>query len=202
VSVETCPHYLLLDAGDLERRGGEAKINPPLRPRGEVEALWTGLRSGAVSIVASDHVGWPAARKHAEDIFAVASGAPGLDLMLTLVHDAFVARGLGLATLTSALSEAPARRFGLWPRKGNLLPGADADVVVLDPRDPWVVDPAALVSTAGWSPYTGRTVGSRVRHVFSRGIEVFANGAVLGAPGHGRFTPAGAREPTALVSGA
>jgi allantoinase len=202
VTVETCPHYLLLDAGELERRGGEAKINPPLRPSGEVDALWRGVRSGAVDIVASDHVGWPVARKHGEDIFAIASGAPGLDLMLTLVHDAMMARGLGLATLSRVLSEAPARRFGLWPRKGSLMPGADADVVVLDPHDDWVVDPATLVSAAGWSPYTGRTVRSRVRHVFSRGAEVFANGEVLGRPGRGRFAAAGAREPAALVPGA
>jgi allantoinase len=196
VSVETCPHYLLLDEAELARRGGEAKINPPLRARSEVEALWRLLAAGQIDLVSSDHVGWPARRKHGDDVFGLAAGAPGVELILPLVHDAIGEHGLSLALLTRVLCEAPARRFGLWPRKGALAPGADADIVVFDPEASWVVDPGALVTPAGWSPYAGRRLRGRVERVIARGEEVFDGERVLAAPGRGtHVAPALPREP-------
>jgi allantoinase len=189
VSAETCPHYLLLDESELAHRGGEAKINPPLRA--------APLPSEGLDLISSDHVGWPAERKHGPDIFALAAGAPGVELIVPLVHDA-----LGAAELVRLVSEAPARRFGLWPRKGSLTPGADADVLVLDPRAEWEIDPASLVTAAGWSPYAGRRVRGRVLAAFSRGVQVWDGRAVLTAAGHGRFVPAAISRPapaTALV---
>ena len=189
VTAETCPHYLVLDESELERRGGEAKINPPLRPAEEVEALWRALAGGDLDLVSSDHVGWPAERKRGEDIFALASGAPGLELELALLHDAFRARALPLALLVRAVSEAPARRFGLWPGKGALRPGADADLVVLDPGERWVVEPELLVTPAGWSPYAGRELRGRVRQVLARGETVYRDGELTAVPGRGAFVP-------------
>jgi len=94
------------------------------------------------------------------------------------------------------VSEAPARRFGLWPRKGNLMPGADADVMVLDPELEWEIDPAGLVTPAGWSPYRGRRVRGRVVAAFSHGVQVWDGERVLGNAGHGQFVAAAtAREP-------
>ena len=157
VSAESCPHYLLLDESELTRLGGEAKINPPLR-----RPPW---RCDGIDLVSSDHVGWPAERKRGDDIFALASGCPGVELIVPLVHDAF-----GPEALARLLCEAPARRFGLWPRKGCIQPGADADLLVLDPDAEWEVDPAALVTPAGWSPYRGRRLrGPRDRGVLARG---------------------------------
>jgi len=177
VSAETCPHYLMLDQSELCRRGGEAKINPPLRA--------APLPADGIDLIASDHVGWPRERKRGDDIFAVAAGAPGVELIVPLVHDA-----LGAPALARLVSEAPARRFGLWPRKGSLEPGADADVLVLDPEIEWEIDPAALVTPAGWSPYAGRRVRGRVIAAFSRGVQVWDGRRVLSAPGHGRFVAA------------
>jgi allantoinase len=181
VSAETCPHYLLLDESALVARGGEAKINPPLRD--------APLAPDGLDLISSDHVGWPPERKHGPDIFALASGAPGVELIAPLVHDA-----LGPAALVRLVSEQPAKRFGLWPRKGNLAPGADADLLVLDPDAEWEIDPAALVTAAGWSPYRGRRLRGRVIAAFSRGRLVWDGERVLAGPGDGRFVPAaGAR---------
>jgi len=177
VSAETCPHYLLLDESELLRLGGEAKINPPLRARP--------LPVDGLDLISSDHVGWPPERKHGDDILALASGAPGVELIVALVHDA-----LGAAELVRLVSEAPARRFGLWPRKGNLMPGADADLLVLDPELEWAIDPSALVTAAGWSPYAGRRLRGRVVASFSRGVQVWDGRQVLGSPGQGRFVAA------------
>ena len=177
VSAETCPHYLLLDESELVARGGEAKINPPLRA--------APLPSDGLDLISSDHVGWPVQRKRGPDIFALASGAPGVELIVPLVHDA-----LGARELVRLVSEAPARRFGLWPRKGNLMPGADADVLVLDPELEWEVDPAKLVTAAGWSPYSGRRLRGRVIAAFSRGVQVWNGERAGAAAGHGRFVAA------------
>ena len=174
VTAESCPHYLLLDESELARRGGEAKINPPLRA--------APLPPAGIDLIASDHVGWPRERKHGEDIFALASGAPGVELIVPLIHDA-----LGPRALVRLLCEAPARRFGLWPRKGSLLPGADADLIVLDPALEWEIRAATLVTPAGWSPYEGRTVRGRVLATFSRGVEVWDGQTVTGAAGEGGF---------------
>jgi allantoinase len=185
VSAETCPHYLLLDESELLRRGGEAKINPPLRA--------APLPPDGLDLISSDHVGWPRERKHGA-IFALASGAPGVELLVPLVHDA-----LGAAALAQLVSEGPARRFGLWPRKGSLQPGADADVLVLDPTAEWEIDPSVLVTPAGWSPYTGRALRGRVIAAFSRGVQVWDGDSVRGAAGHGRFVPAGTGKPAAVA---
>ena len=123
-------------------------------------------------------------RKHGPDIFALSSGAPGVELIVALVHDA-----LGPEALVRLVSEAPARRFGLWPRKGSLAPGADADVIVLDPDQEWTIEPEALITPAGWSPYSGRRVRGRVIAAFSRGVQVWDGRQVTVGAGHGRYVP-------------
>src|SRR5205085_4792754 len=98
---------------------------------------------------------------------------------------------LSLARLVSALCERPAELFGLAPRKGRLAPGADADIIVLDPAARWTLEAAGLRSVAGWTPYEGRTMQGRVTHTFVRGQPVIAAGEVVGRPGLGQFIPPG-----------
>lgn len=187
MTAETCTHYLLLDEEELGRQGSRAKINPPLRPRAEVEALWRRLAAREIDWITSDHVGWDAERKEG-GVLTARSGAPSLALTWSLLHDeGVVRRGLPLARLVEVLCERPARRFGLWPRKGVLAVGADADLVLFDPEARFRVDEAALAGSAGWSPYHGRELTGRVETVLLRGQPVYAGGRVVGRPGQGAF---------------
>ena len=192
VTAETCPHYLLLDEGDMDHLGGFGKINPPLRAPDAVAGLWDLLAQGRVDLVSSDHAPWPAERKtDRADIFANASGAPGVETLLPLVYSAGVAAGrLSIEQCVAVLAERPARTFKLFPRKGQLAPGADADLVILDPRVSWTLRAADLHSSAGWTPYEGREMEGRVVRTVVRGKTVYLDGTVVGAPGDGQFVAA------------
>ena len=187
-TAETCLHYLLMDEGELARQGGRAKINPPLRSAHDVDRLWHLLAEGQVAYVTTDHVGWTRDRKETLSIFEAMSGVPALELFLPLFfHEAVVRRGLPVGVVTRLLSEQPARRLGLWPRKGGFTVGADADIVVFDPDRRWRVDEVRLLTPSGWSPYHGRDVVGAVDRVLVRGREVFSQGMLTGAPGQGRW---------------
>ena len=186
-TAETCAHYLLLDDRELERQGSRAKCNPPLRSAAEVEKLWGLLASGCIDIVASDHVGWLRMHKEKPDIRDAKAGFPGVELTLPLLFsEGVVARRLPLHRLLNVLCENPARRFGLWPRKGSITVGADADLVILDPQVSWRVDEAELATAAGWSPYHGRKVTGQIAHVVARGRRVVVDGKLIAPPGSGR----------------
>jgi allantoinase len=186
-TAETCTHYLVMDEDDLRRLGGRAKINPPLRPRAQQDALWRLLAAGRVDQVTSDHVGWARELKDVPDIFAARSGVPGLETTLPLLYsEGVVRRGLPLATLLHVLCEGPAARYGLAPQKGSIALGADADLVLFAPGEEWRIDEREFVCEAGWSPYHGRDVTGRVKRVLVRGATVFTDGEVRGRPGSGR----------------
>ncbi|HSS93938.1 MAG TPA: dihydroorotase family protein [Candidatus Dormibacteraeota bacterium] len=191
-TAETCLHYLLMDEDELARQGARAKINPPLRPRKEMEALWRLLAAGEIAYVTTDHVGWTKERKETASIFDAKSGVPGLELFLPLMFDAAVVnRGFAVSELVKLLSENPARRMNLWPQKGGLAIGADADVIIFDPERTWRVNEAALHTPAGWSPYHGRDLTGSVETVLVRGRQVFTRGEVVGTPGQGRWVRPG-----------
>lgn len=194
-TAETCLHYLLLDEGELVRQGARAKINPPLRSAGDVEDLWRLVGAGRVAYVTTDHVGWTAERKAGASIFVAKSGVPALDVFLPLFFDAAVSRrGLSAGRLAQLLCENPARRLGLWPQKGAIQVGADADLVLFDPDREWRIDESR--TEAGWSPYHGRQVRGAVDTVVNRGRVAFERGRLLANPGDGRWVrPGRALEP-------
>jgi allantoinase len=189
VTAETCIQYLVLDDQAMERLGPLAKINPPLRSRRDVQALWTYLGAGRIDQVTSDHAPWALAQKsNRADIFANASGAPGVETLLPLVYHAGVAGGrISIVDAVRLLAEHPARNFGLFPRKGMLAPGSDADITVLDPDLTWTVRGTELHSGAGWTPYEGMELRGRITHTFVRGRAVYGGGRVVGRPGDGQF---------------
>ena len=140
-------------------------------------------------MVSSDHAPWPAERKsNRADIFANASGTPGVETLLPLVYSTGVANGrFDIEQCARLTAETPARTFGLYPRKGHLAPGADADLVIIDPSAAWTLRAADLQSAAGWTPYEGRPMRGRVIATLVRGRLVYDGQSVLGQPGDGQF---------------
>jgi allantoinase len=191
VSVETCPHYLLLDAArDLPRVKAFAKINPSILKQPERDALWGHVLAGRVDLIASDHAPWLPDRKNKENIFENASGAPGLETSLPLMHDALVVkRGQDPSLVGRLLCSNPARRFCLAPRKGTISLGADADFAILDPRQSFIVDAKKSYSSAKWSPYDGWTTQGKVVRTILRGKTIFDGEKVVGQAGYGQFLP-------------
>lgn len=190
---ETCPHYLLLDESVYARPDGHRfSVTPPLRTPADQRALWEALGRGLLQAVATDHCAFTCAQKdpYREEPARLPSGLPGVETLLVLLYSEGVARGrLGLGRLAWYLSEGPARAFGLWPRKGALRPGADADLVLLDPRARWTLRAQDLHMATDFSPYEGLPVQGRVVGVLSRGEWVYREGEVLARPGRGQFIP-------------
>ena len=187
VTAETCTHYLTLCEDDMLTLGAKAKINPPLRSKKDVEELWELVSKGYVDMITSDHAPWTMERKQNPDIFQNASGAPGVETLLPLMYSEGVAKGrISMLDLVRLISERPAATFGLDHCKGAIAEGMDADLVVLDPKQSYVLDEKTLHSSAGWSPYHGRRVQGKIVYTFVRGKMVY-DGEVVGQPGDGRF---------------
>lgn len=192
---ETCPHYLLLDEAVYARPDGHRfSVVPPLRTAADREALWQALRRRQFQAVATDHCPFTNAEKdaHRDDPTHLPSGLPGVETLLPLLYSEGVAKGrITLRDLAWYLSEGPARAFGLWPGKGGIRPGADADLVLLDPGAKWTVRAQRLHTRTDFSPYEGMTLRGRVMGVLSRGEWLVRDGEILAPPGRGRFIPWG-----------
>jgi allantoinase len=190
VTAETCTHYLVMTEDDLLRLGPRAKVNPPLRTASEQDGLWDLCAKGKVAMVTSDHAPWTLDHKSNPNILDNASGMPGVDALLPVLYSEGVAKGrLSIHDLVRLLAENPAKVFRLSPRKGQIRVGADADLVILDPNIEWEFDEKLGYSTAGWSPYHGRSMKGRVTRTIVRGETVYDGETVLADPGFGQFIP-------------
>lgn len=189
--AETCPHYLLLTSSVYAgARPERFLMTPPLRSLAEQAGLWRCLAAGQISCVGSDHCGYSLDQRVGLDFTQVSPGIPGTETLLPLLYSEGVSTGrITLPQLVRALSTTPAQVFGLYPRKGTLEAGADADLVIFDPREQWAIAPEALHSRAGYSPYEGFVVQGKVRTTVSRGSVVYDRGEFTGTAGRGRFVP-------------
>jgi len=188
VYAETCPQYLTLTQDIIEERGALAKIGPPIRSAGDQAALWTALSDGALQVVASDHA--PKAKDPDGDFIAQGFGSPQIETLLPLTHDGGVNRGrISLVRLVQVLSENPARIFGLYPKKGTVAVGSDADLVVFDPTRPFTIRAENQHSRVGYTLYEGRTVLGWPEATFQRGQRVLWQGEIVAGPGQGQFLP-------------
>ena len=196
VSAETCPHYLALtdaryDAPD-EIEVAKVVISPPLRSAADRAALWAGLASGDLDMIATDHVPDRVAVEKGDAQRGVpfnrlSNGAPGIETLLAVSYSEGVASGrLSVERLVDLLATTPARRFGLT-RKGALEVGRDADVVLFDPAAHRTIRATDLHHSSDYTPYEGLEVTGAVRSVFVRGRPVIRDGAFVGQRGDGQF---------------
>jgi allantoinase len=190
VSVETCPHYLMFTDEDVERLGALAKCAPPMRSVREKEGLWERIAEGKIDWVASDHSPCPPDMKlgSEQDYFAIWGGISGAQSTLELMFDeGFLERGIPLPLLSRLLSEAPAKRFGLFPRKGRIEVGSDADLVLVNPNAPYVLQTEHLLYRHPQSVYTGRSFRCRVTMTINRGKIVYELGQGVGTTHEGTW---------------
>jgi dihydroorotase (multifunctional complex type) len=195
IAAEGCPQYFLLRESDVHEHGTLRKFTPPARSRSDDDEirLWELLRSGVLTHMSSDHAPSTLEQKAAGDIWEAHFGLPGLDTTMTVLLDAAARGHLSYEDITRVYCETPSRVYGLWPRKGRLAPGADADIVLVDPAARRQLQNADVVSKAGWTPFDGRTMTGRAVRTYLRGNLVAADGRSLD-PRMGRYVAgAGAR---------
>jgi dihydroorotase (multifunctional complex type) len=186
VTIETCIHYLTHDT-ECEL-GAVAKVNPPLREPADREALWQGIAAGQIDTIGTDHIHRPMGSKEG-GIWKAQPGFPGLDAFLPALLSEGRRRGIGPEVLLPLTGRNPATIMGL-AQKGAIVPGADADLAILDMNARWVVEKSALATDAGFSIYEGHEMSCRVVHTLSRGRFALREGALQPeAVGHGRFVP-------------
>ena len=188
---ETCPQYLFLDQSLLEGPDGRDFVcSPPLRTERHRRALWRGLARRDLSVVATDHCPFCRADRAlvgATDFSRIPNGLPGLEYRLNLLYQGVVRGTITLERWVELVSSAPARLCGLWPRKGSLLPGADADIVVYDPARTTVLGARSHHMAVDSSPYEGMVLEGGVDTVLSRGVPLVSGDRFVGRAGHGRF---------------
>ncbi len=187
---EACIQYLCMTEEDVVRLRGFGKCNPPFRSADEIPRMWEALLAGRIAYVSTDHAPWPRARKTDSDIFACAAGLTGMQSFAPLMFTLLDERGLSPTLMATYCAERSAQMHGLWPKKGAIRIGSDADFAVLE-RGDFAFDQAAIVDREDqrWSPYHGRSMRARVAATILRGQTVWDGAHVLAAPGTGRFVP-------------
>ncbi len=187
VTAETCPHYLLLTAEDMHRVGPVLRVNPPVRAAGHAEPLWSGLADGVIDMLATDHAPHAIPEKTADDIWDCVSGFGGLETAIPLLLTEVNRGRITLEQYVTWSSLAPARVWGLYPRKGVLDVGSDADIVIVDLEREATIRADRFQSKSKITPFEGfRTKGQPVCTIV-RGRVVMRDGALEGRPGWGRL---------------
>ncbi|MEU7045648.1 dihydropyrimidinase [Streptomyces varsoviensis] len=194
---ETCPQYLFLSTDNLAEpdfEGAKYVCSTPLRPREHQEALWRGLRGDDLQVVSTDHCPFCFTGQKElgrGDFSKIPNGMPGVENRMDLLHQAVVDGHISRRRWIDIACAAPARMFGLYPKKGTIAPGADADVVVYDPHAEQTISAATHHMNVDYSAYEGKRITGRVETVLSRGTAVLDQRRFTGRAGHGRYVPRG-----------
>jgi dihydroorotase len=178
VTCEATPHHLFLTEKDMDRLGAYGKMNPPLRTQSDRMALWGGIISGAVDMVATDHA--PHTRNEKEkDFWEAPSGVPGVETSLPLLLTQLAKGNIDLNVLVRIASTAPAKRLGLYPRKGIISTGSEADIVIVDPKYEWKLSDEYLLTKCNWSPFEGMSLKGMPIHTILRGEPVMLDSEII-----------------------
>src|SRR5687767_10603296 len=192
--AETCPQYLFLSYGNYEEpdfEGAKYVMSPPLRGKETQDRLWRGLAFNDLQAISTDHC--PFCMKEQKelgrkDFSKIPNGAPGIETRMSLVFDGGVRTGkISLNRFVELTSTSPARIFGLFPRKGTIAPGSDADLIVFDPNRKQTLSAKTLHMKVDYNPYEGREVTGVSETVLSRGKVIVENGKFVGKAGSGSF---------------
>ncbi len=185
VYVETCPHYLLLEDSKYslpDFDGAKYVCAPPLRKESDCEALWNALKDGAVQTVSTDHCSFTLKQKDAgrDDFTKIPGGMPGVETRGVLLYTYGVAKNrISVEKMAEVLSEAPAKLYGVYPRKGVIAEGSDADIVVYDPNGTTKISAADQVCNVDYAPYEGYEIAGHIAQVYLRGKLSVNEGEVL-----------------------
>jgi dihydropyrimidinase len=200
IYAETCPQYLFLTAADLEGPGFEGAkciCSPPPRSEADQEAIWTALQNGVFQVFSSDHAPFRYDAPEGKRIFGdnapfnrVPNGIPGIETRLPLLFSEGVMKGrIDINTFVALTSTNAAKIYGLYPRKGTIAIGSDADIVIWNDRESRVITNSMLHHNVDYTPYEGKRIGAWPEMTFSRGRAVWRDGKALGEPGDGQFLP-------------
>ena len=192
VSAETCPHYLTLTRADVLKLGPYLKMSPPLKTEADVLALWRGLANGTVDMISSEHAPGEADEKEIgwENIWDAWGGIPSIETMLPIVLSEGVNKNrITLRRAAEVLSENPAKRFGLYPRKGHIKVGADGDFTIVDLSAEKKVKASDLHYKVGWTPYEGWVLKGWPTATIVRGQVIMKDGQVIAKEGLAQFVP-------------
>ncbi|HET9724313.1 MAG TPA: dihydropyrimidinase [Actinomycetota bacterium] len=193
--AETCPQYLFLSADDMARPGFEGAkyvCSPPLRPADHHEDLWAGLRADDLSVVSTDHApfNYKGQKELGKDDFSkIPNGLPSVEDRFTLIYQGVEDGHIGLNRFVEIVATTPAKMFGLYPHKGTIAPGSDADIVVFDPKHERVISAETHHMNVDYSCFEGMRVSGLPETVMQRGQVLVESGEYHGKPGQGRFLP-------------
>jgi dihydropyrimidinase len=191
--AETCPQYLFLSYDNYEEPGFDGAkyvMSPPLRARETQNRLWRGLAGNDLQAISTDHCPFCMKEKHLGegDFSKIPNGAPGIETRMSLVYDGGVRTGkISLNRFVELTSTSPAKIFGLFPRKGTIAPGSDADIVIFDPDKKMTLRAKTLHMNVDYNPYEGREVTGVTETVLSRGRVIIDAGTFVGKAGSGSF---------------
>ncbi|MDX2245225.1 MAG: dihydropyrimidinase [Bacteroidia bacterium] len=194
VFVETCIQYLLLDASLYEKdfEGAKWVMSPPLRQKKDQETLWAGINQGLVQVVATDHCPfmWEQKKRGEKDFSKIPNGHPAIENRMELLFSEGVAKGrISLNKFVEVSSTNSAKIFGMYPRKGCIAPGSDADIVIFDPTEKHRISAASHHMNVDYSAYEGWEVTGKVKTVILRGKVAIDKGEVKISKGYGQFIP-------------
>ena len=190
IICETTPHYLFLDKSKLEGKDGSLYVmTPPLRTREDNLALQEAVLNGEIQVIATDHCAFTYEQKlESDDCRTIYPGIPGTEELLPLVNTFALSSGsLSLSQVVNLISTGPAKIFGLYPEKGSLEEGTDADIVLFDPDASWTLSRDTIHSASGYTAYEGMNVTGRVVMTYLRGRLIMGDGIYLGLSGDGRY---------------